>query len=94
MRDRERLADSGFFIAVVSLETDGQLVEQPEIISRGFVYLEEADEIMDGARETIAQTISASGRNRDKLDKRIENALARYLYTETGRRPMVYAIVK
>jgi ribonuclease J len=93
MRDRERLADSGFFIAAISLEDDGKLVEKPRIISRGFVYLEEAGDIFEGAENTIAKTISASGRNRDQLSRRIENALSRYLYTETGRRPMVYVIV-
>ena len=93
MRDRERLADSGFFIAAISLGDDGKLVEKPRIISRGFVYLEEAGDIFEGAENTIAKTISASGRNRDQLGRRIENALSRYLYTETGRRPMVYVIV-
>lgn len=94
MRDRERLADSGFFIAVVTLGNDGRLVERPEIISRGFVYLEEAEEILEGAKDNITHTIKASGRNRDQLCKRIENSLSRYLYAETGRRPMIYAIVK
>jgi ribonuclease J len=94
MRDRERLASSGFFIAVVTLGNDGQLIERPEIISRGFVYLDEAEEILEGAKDIIAQTIKASGRNRDQLCKRIESSLSRYLYGETGRRPMIYAIVK
>ena len=94
MRDRERLADSGFFIAVASVNGNGDMVGRPKLISRGFVYLEEASELLEGAEETIIQTVKASGRNRDKLDRRIENALSRYLYAETGRRPMVYAIVK
>ena len=94
MRDRERLADSGFFIAVVNLNDAGKMVERPQIISRGFVYLDEAGDLLEGAEDTIAQTISASGRNRDQIGKRIENALIRHLQTETGRRPMVYAIVK
>jgi ribonuclease J len=94
MRDRERLADSGFFIAVISLDGNGQMNERPELISRGFVYLDEAGDLLDGAEETIDQTIRASGRNRDNLCKRVEQALSRYLYGETGRRPMVYAIIK
>jgi len=94
MRDRERLADSGFFIAVISLDGNGQMNERPELISRGFVYLDEAGALLDGAEETIDQTIRASGRNRDQLCKRVEQALSRYLYGETGRRPMVYAIIK
>jgi ribonuclease J len=94
MRDRERLADSGFFVAVVMLDDDGQMVEPPELVSRGFVYLEEAGELLGGAEEAIDQAIRASGRNRDQLCKRIEQALARYLYGETGRRPMVHVIIR
>jgi ribonuclease J len=94
MRDRERLANSGFFIANVSLDERGMVIDRPEIISRGFVYLEEAGEILAGAEEVISRTISASGRNREKLNKKIESALSRFLYAETGRRPMVYVIVK
>ncbi|HUS93766.1 MAG TPA: ribonuclease J [Patescibacteria group bacterium] len=94
MRDRERLANSGFFITVVSLNEHGQVIGKPEIISRGFVYLEEAGDMMEGALEVVNRTISASGRNRDKLNKKLESALSRFLYAETGRRPMVYVIVK
>jgi ribonuclease J len=94
MRDRERLADSGFFVAVISLDEDGNLDGDPELVSRGFVYLEEAGDLLDGADETIDQAIRASGRNRDQLGKRVEQALARYLYAETGRRPMVHVVVR
>ncbi len=94
MRDRERLANSGFFIAVVTIDEHGHVSGKPEIISRGFVYLDESDDIMEGAKEVIIQTVRASGRNRDQIYKRIEGALSKYLYAETGRRPMVYTIVK
>jgi ribonuclease J len=94
MRDRERLASSGFFIAVIGLDDDGQMAGSPELVSRGFVYLEEASDLLDGAEETIDETIRASGRNRDQLCKRVEQALARYLYSETGRRPMVHVIIR
>lgn len=93
MRDRERLADSGFFVVVATLDDKGRLTESPEFISRGFVYLEESEDLLSGVEETIAKTIRSSG-SRDKLNKRIETALSRYLYAETGRRPMVYAVVK
>lgn len=94
MRDRERLADSGFFVAVISLDSNGQMAEGPELISRGFVYLEEAGDLLEGAEETIDQTIRASGRNREQLCKKVEQALSRYLHAETGRRPMVYATIR
>ena len=94
MRDRERLADSGFFIAVIELDEDGQMQGDPELISRGFVYLEQAADVLDGAVATIDQAIRASGRNRDQLCKRVEQSLSKYFHNETGRRPMVYAIIR
>jgi ribonuclease J len=94
MRDRERLADSGFFVAVVALDEDGNMRGKPDLISRGFVYLDESGDLLLGARETISELVNAQGTNRAQLSRQIENALSRYLYAETGRRPMVHAVVK
>lgn len=94
MRDRERLADSGFFVVVATLDDAGKLTEPPDIISRGFIYLEESKELLSGVEETIAQTVASNGHKRDHLGKKIESALSKYLYSETGRRPMIYAVVK
>jgi ribonuclease J len=94
MRDRERLADSGFFVAVAEVDENGQLVGKPEFVSRGFVYLEESEELLAGAEETVARTISENGYERGQLVRRIEGALYRYLFNATGRRPMVYAVVR
>jgi len=94
MRDRERLEDSGFFVAVASLDEDGNLREKPGLISRGFVYLEESDDLLKGAEKTIVDVVSTGDGSRKKLAKQIENALSRYFYAETGRRPMVHAVVQ
>jgi ribonuclease J len=94
MRDRERLADSGFFVAVASLDEDGNLREKPGLISRGFVYLEESGDLLKGAEETIINVVNANDGSRKKLSKQIESALSRYFYAETGRRPMVHAVVQ
>ncbi len=94
MRDRERLATSGFFVAVVHVDGNGHLVEKPEFISRGFVYLDQAGDLLDGAAETVADTVTGSLASREQLTRKVESALSRYLYAETGRRPMVYAIIK
>ena len=80
--------------AVIDLDENGQMRDDPELISRGFVYLEQAGEVLDGAVEAIDQAIRASGRNREQLCKRVEQSLSRYLHNETGRRPMVYAIIR
>jgi ribonuclease J len=94
MRDRERLADSGFFVAVTSVNDRGQVIGKPEFISRGFVFLDQATELLEGAEEMIAEFAASDGQNRDSLAKKIESGLARYFYQETGRRPMVYAVIR
>jgi ribonuclease J len=94
MRDRERLADSGFFVAVVALDEGGNLRGNPDLISRGFVYLDESGDLLLGARQTISDLVSAKGGSRAQLSRQIENALSRYFYAETGRRPMVHVVVK
>ena len=94
MRDRERLADSGFFVAVAKLDEDGKLSGSPDLISRGFVYLDESGELLEGARQTISDIINKKDGNRKQLSRQIENALSRYFYAETGRRPVVHAVVQ
>ncbi|RMG94703.1 MAG: ribonuclease J [Chloroflexi bacterium] len=94
MREREELAQSGFFMALVGLSKKGNLSGTPEFVSRGFVDMKRADELLEGAKETIANVISMHGRNPDKLEKKLEDALSRYLYGETGKRPFVKVVLK
>jgi ribonuclease J len=94
MRDRERLADSGFFVAVVALDDDGKLRGKLDLISRGFIYLDESGDLLQGAREMVSDLAKANKSNKAQLSRQIENALSRYFYAETGRRPMVHAVVK
>ena len=89
-----RLAESGFFVAVAVLDKNGKLKEKPSLISRGFVYLEESGDLLCGAEETIEDVIHGRKGTKEQLSKEIENALSRYFYAETGRRPMVHAIVQ
>ncbi len=92
--DREKLAENGFFMAVATVGRDGTLIGQPNYVSRGFADLTQAPEILAGATETIARVASQLRQTPELIPKRIEEALGRFLYAETGRRPMVFAIVK
>jgi ribonuclease J len=94
MRDRELLAESGFFVTAVRVNEDGRLIGKPEIVSRGFVYLSEAQELLDGAEELVANTVEGYDGPRERLARKIEDNLRRYLHGETGRRPVIYALVK
>jgi ribonuclease J len=92
IRDREILARDGFVIVVVNIDSrSGRLIGDPEIISRGFVYLRDADTLVDQIKETVNDTLLSqrNGRIKEKLQENIGRAV----FTETKRRPMVFSIV-
>jgi ribonuclease J len=94
LRDREKLAQGGLFFAVISLNGSGQMVGQPEIISRGFIDRRDEEKLMQEAKEKIDQIVKQFAGHSQGLDKKIEDALSRYLYAETGRRPIVQVVIK
>lgn len=99
MRDRQMLAKDGMFviIATVNLKT-GKLRKSPDIISRGFVYLRENQDMLNQARLLIKKTVedSTEGMNPVDLDY-VKNALADtmsgYLFTRTNKAPMVIPVL-
>lgn len=93
LRDRERLADSGFFVMGVPI--NGRNVPgKVEFITRGFLNLE--DELYDGVEKVIRDVVSRHGAKKtgDKLKQLIEETVIRYLHEETGKRPFVFAILQ
>jgi ribonuclease J len=92
MRDREILARDGFVFAVVVLDAEtGELVEEPEIVSRGFVYLPAADELFADARDRIREVLDQrNGMSTKKLQDKIDSALKTMFLQETRRRPMIF----
>jgi ribonuclease J len=91
MREREALGQSGFVTAVLSYSRrNGQLVGQPRIITRGFVFTPEANDLLTRAQDVVRSTVSeASGEKPGALEEKVELALSRFLYRETRRRPVV-----
>ncbi|MCB8976238.1 MAG: ribonuclease J [Ardenticatenaceae bacterium] len=94
LRDREKLAQSGLFFAVIGLNGNGQMVDQPEIISRGFIDRRDEEKLLEEAKEKIDQMVKQFAGQSQGLGKKIEDALSRYLYAETGRRPIVQVVIK
>ncbi|WP_420632046.1 ribonuclease J [Candidatus Leptofilum sp.] len=94
LRDRDKLAQSGLFFAVVGLDDAGKMVGLPDIISRGFIDRRDANGLIDDAKETIERTVKQFDGRGKNLNKKIEEALSRFLYAETGRRPIVEVIIK
>jgi ribonuclease J len=92
MREREALAREGLVIIHVDLDCDqNRVVGKPEIVSKGFVFVREAVDLFDEARELVLKV--AEKDLSDGLEDRIENELSRFFFTETKRKPMVFAFI-
>ncbi len=92
MREREALAREGLVIIHVDLDCDqNRVVGEPEIVSKGFVFVREAVDLFDEARELVLKV--AEKDLSDGLEDRIENELSRFFFTETKRKPMVFAFI-
>lgn len=93
LRERHHLAEDGFFVALVTLDTHtGEIVFGPEIITHGFVYSETAVDLIAGAKDAIAETLKHGGRGA-ALSSKLKDVLCKYLYQQTHRRPMVIPVV-
>jgi len=93
LEDRRLLAQNGFLLAAVTLDrVTGRIIAGPEIISRGFVYVRESEELLDRAREAVVHVIERGG-DRALLNRRIKDALTRFAYEEIGRRPVILPVV-
>ena len=93
VRDRDKLAQSGFFFVALSINNNNQIIGSPEIRTRGFVDPQGAQDLYDGAVETIEHALRNNQGDRRKVAKRCEELLSRYLYDETRRRPIVQVII-
>ena len=94
VRDRDKLAQAGFFFAVATTNNQGQMIGTPEIRTRGFVDRQGAEELFTGAEKAIARAIHSNQGEHRKMVKRTEEALGRYLYDETRRRPIVQVVIR
>ena len=98
LRDRQHLAEDGIMIVVLSLDgaTD-QLVSGPDIVSRGFVYVRESDELMEEARivvnEAVEGCLDRGIADWGKLKSAIKDSLGDYVWKKTKRRPMILPII-
>ena len=95
MRDREVLARDGFMMVVVNVDGDtGRMIGEPEIISRGFIYLRDADELIGQIKSTVADVLANTRQARNgKRRDRLQESLSKMLYNETKRRPMVFSVI-
>ena len=93
LRDRHHLSRDGFLVAIVALDMDtGEILVGPEILSRGFVYMRDSEELMELAREQVWQALEDVG-PRSAVSAKIKDALGEFCYQQTGRRPVILPVV-
>ncbi|MDF7638845.1 ribonuclease J [Lactobacillus sp. ESL0791] len=98
LRDREVLSDDGIFIAVATIDRrKKQIVSQPQVTSRGFVYIKANHKLMHDAVELIKETINNNFTNKKfdwtELKQDVRNDLEKFLYKQTNRRPVVLPVI-
>ncbi len=98
LRDRQHLAEDGIMIVVMSLDrASGQMVAGPDIVSRGFVYVKESDELIEGARQTVEDALQRcldkGITDWGKLKNTTKDILGDYVWKKTKRRPMILPII-
>jgi ribonuclease J len=94
LRDREILSQDGFVVVAIQLNPQTrELVGEPQIVSRGFVYMRHSGELIQEAIEVVTRAVSAGRLDRDAIADRARTALQEYLYQATRRRPMVMPVV-
>ena len=98
MGDRRHLSEDGLVIVVAAVEPiSGRVVSGPELVTRGFVYVRESEELIDGARDTVRAALEkiTPGDMRDfsSVKTRIRETVSSYLYRRTKRSPMILPII-
>ncbi len=98
LRDRQHLAEDGFVVVVAALnEETGELVSGPEILSRGFVYMDHSAELIAEAetqvRDMLKNLPGAGPRDIETIQAEIRSSLKRFLEKRTSRRPMILPLI-
>ncbi|MBQ4544122.1 MAG: ribonuclease J [Oscillospiraceae bacterium] len=98
LRDRKHLAEDGIITVVVTLSSEtGKILAGPDIISRGFVYVKEAEDMMDDLKAFATETLLACMRSKHtdwaSIKNNLKNRMSDYLYQKTKRTPMILPII-
>ena len=99
LRDRRHLAQDGLIVVVATVDADARmLVSGPDIVSRGFVYVREAEELMEEAKQVaydaIMQSLGARRQvDRMQLKRQVKDDMTKFLYAKTKRKPMILPVI-
>ena len=99
LRDRRHLAQDGLIVVVATVDTDARLLlSGPDVVSRGFVYVREAEELMDEVRsvayDSITELLESRGRtDRMQIKKAVKDDLTKFIYSKTKKKPMILPVI-
>jgi len=92
LRDRHHLSQDGFVVAIVAVDSKGEVVAAPEILTRGFVSVNDREDLLNQARDRVWTAVAHSAPH-GTITNRIKEVLADFLYQQTRRRPMILPLV-
>lgn len=98
LRDRKHLAQDGLIIAVATVNRQtGEILSGPDIVSRGFVYVRESEELIDSAKtilkNSLQKSLDSNIREWNTIKTKMKDSLSDYIYAQTKRRPMILPII-
>ena len=97
LRDRRQLSQDGIVIVVVTIDHNNRIVSGPDIVSRGFVYVRDSEELMEETKERVINALTRCQENNISewaaLKSAVKDSLGRYLFEKTRRRPMILPLI-
>ena len=97
IRDRQVMAKDGMFVIILTVDRKtGRLVNQPDIISRGFIYMKGSDELIREVKHEVRKLVESKGKgeaNYTYIRQVVRDQVGEYLYQKTERRPMILPVV-
>jgi ribonuclease J len=99
LRDRQMMSEHGMFVIIALVDgKTGKVKGSPDIISRGFVYLREAKDLLHGARQKTREIIEKSSSVEDTVNwayvrDNVREKIGQFLFTKTKKRPMVLPVI-
>ncbi len=98
LRDRRHLGQDGLIVVVATVNVDEcRMVSGPDIISRGFVYVRESEELMDEVRQiandVLVRTLDGKITEWNQIKSNVKDALSKYLYSKTKRKPVILPVI-
>jgi len=99
LRDRRHLSQDGLIVVVATVDEESSLlISGPDIVSRGFVYVRENEELMEEARKVVQRSLDKclrgkEARDRMHLKNTVRDELSKFLFARTGRKPMILPVI-